>query len=248
MNMRRAVLGAVILSAVALGACGSESATVTAPEEAGLLHGKGPSNVNVTSTIADADTGVAPALQYQSDGLGSYSNASNLTSQIQSVGDWVLDMYTVSRATRQVYLDFSQPIAGSGPNGGDPVVIPSGLYKVRIISKCSLFGNNYLTLAPGATVPCPLHVKFDYNGSSWALEMNPIHSSGDPEGASETNYANVTCVNPASGSGACVGWKVTPSAPTNEARLIHYVVTKGQTQSVNDGDYDIAFSISVTNP
>lgn len=246
MNAPTAILPLVIL--VALGACAEESTMTTGPASRGLTDGKGPSNVNVTSSIADADTAIAPTLQYRSDGLGPYVNASNLISQIQSVGDWVLDMYTVSRATRQVYLDFSQPIPGTGPNGGNPVAIPSGLYKVRIISKCTLFGNNFLTLAAGATVPCPLHVKFDYNGSSWALEMNPIVSSGDPEGAPETNYANVTCVNPASGSGTCVGWKVTPSAATNETRLIHYVTGKGGTQNVDEGDYAIAFSIGVTNP
>lgn len=246
MNARGTILLVVILAT--LGACAEGTSVATAPGSGGLFNGKTPPSPNVTSTIADADTAVAPALQYQSDGLGPYVNASNLTSQIQSVGDWVLDMYTVSRATRQVYLDFSQPIAGTGPNGGNPVAIPSGLYKVRIISKCTLFGNNFLTLAPGATVPCPLHLKFDYNGSSWALEMNPFASTGDPEGAPETNYANVTCVAPGSGAGPCVGWRVTPSGATNETRLIHYVTGKGGTQNVDEGDYDIAFSIGVTNP
>lgn len=238
------------LALLAIGTIGCSESPQSADRVlgAGPLDGKSPPSPNVTSTIADADSTIAPTLQYRSDGLGPYVNASNLTSQIQSVGDWVLDMYTVSRATRQVYLDFSQPIAGTGPNGGNPVAIPSGLYKVRIISKCTLFGNNFLTLAPGATVACPLHVKFDYNGSSWAVEMNPFASSGDPEGAPETNFANVTCVNPASGAGPCVGWKLTPSAATNEARLIHYVSVKGGTQNVDEGDYDFAFSIGVTNP
>ena len=218
----------------------------------GPLDGKGPPPPTTTSTIADADATVAPTLQYRSDGLGPYVNASNLISQIQSVGDWVLDMYTVSRATRQVYLDFSQPIPGTGPNGGNPVAIPSGYYKVRMISKCSLFGNSFLTLAPGATVQCPLHVAFDYNGSTWALEMNPISSSGNPDGFPETNSANVTCVSPAIGAGPCVGWRITPSGTfsgglQNEARLLKDVTSKGNTTTLDEGDYYISFSIGVTN-
>lgn len=239
---------ALVFVAIGVVACSESPKSADRVLGAGPLDGKSPPSPNVTSTVADADTTIAPMLQYRSDGLGPYLNASNLISQIQSVGDWVLDMYTVSRATREVYLDFSQPIPGTGPNGGNPIAIPSGLYKVRIISKCTLFGNNFLTLAPGATVPCPLHVKFDYNGSSWAIEMNPLASSGDPEGAPETNAANVTCVNPPSGSGTCMGWKLTPSAPANEARLIHYVSAKGGTQNVDEGDYYFAFSIDVTNP
>ncbi len=213
----------------------------------------------VTSNVADSDTSIAPALQIRSDGLGSFQNGSTLTSVIQGIGAWLLDSYTPRNSNRGVYLEFSQPIAGSGPNGGNPVAVPSAVYRVHAISKCNLLGTSFLTLAPGASMPCPLHVKFDYNGSSYAVQMNPGASAGDPDGnAPETNYATITCVNPSSGAGPCSQWRMTPSgmytAPDgtqryrNVGKLFKYVASHGSTTPVNQGDFNFSFAIGVTNP
>jgi hypothetical protein len=114
-----------------------------------------PADVPVTAIVADADPSVAPTLQIQSDGLGAYENSSTLTSEIQSDGTWLLDSYNPLNATRAAYLAFDQPLAGSGPGGGDPVGVPSGLYRVRIRGKCPEFGNTMQGLEPGATITCP---------------------------------------------------------------------------------------------
>lgn len=251
---RRPVIGlAVAVTTLAFASCSPDTA-FTSP--AGIVTqfskggngggGGGTSATPVTSNIADDAPDVAASLQLRSDGLGAYANSSSLTSEIQSIGDWVLDALNPRGATRQVYLDFSQPIPGTGPNGGDPVALPSGLYQFRAISRCSQDGNSYLTLAPGTSVSCPLHVRFNYNGDSYAVEMNPNN-------APETDNASVSCVSPSTGSGACTGWVISPSGTftggsRNEAQLIHYVKAKGKTQNVDEGDFYFSFQISVTNP
>jgi hypothetical protein len=245
----------MLAAAAVLAACHAERAT--APSQAAALAASKSSNTPVTSLIADSDAAIAPALQIRSDGLGAYLNSSTLTSVIQSIGAWVLDSYDPANATRTVYLGFSQPIAGSGPNGGAPVPVPSGLYKVHMISKCNLYGTNMLTIAPGVTTPCPLHVKFQYGASQYAVQMNPYMSASDTAYA-ETNYANVTCAYPASGPGPCTQWTITPSgtftapdgstAYENVGKLLKYVTSGRTTVAANQGDFDFSFEIGVTNP
>lgn len=212
----------------------------------------------VTTTVADADLTIAPALQIRSDGLGAYKNASTLTSVIQSIGAWVLDSYSPRNATRTLYLDFSQPIAGSGPNGGNPVGLPSALYKVYVISKCNLYGTSMLTMAPGTTMPCPVHIGNVYSGGvKYAIQMNPRLSSADVA-YPETNYANITCVYPSSGTGACSQWTITPSGTytaadgstksRNVAKLLKFVTSKGTTTTLDQGDFYLSFRIGVTAP
>lgn len=209
----------------------------------------------VTSAISDADPTIAPTLQIRSDGGGAYANSSTLTSVIQSIGDWELDSYNPRNSTRTMYLDFGQPIAGSGPNGGDPISIPSGLYKVHMISKCHLYNNSFATIAPGTTVSCPLHIGAIYVGTQqYAVQMNPYQSAADTAWV-ETNYANVACT---SVSGTCAQWTLTPSgsaadgSQANVAALLHYstVTAKGKTTTtiVKEGDFYVSFRINVSNP
>ncbi|MEK6285863.1 MAG: hypothetical protein AABO57_09000 [Acidobacteriota bacterium] len=80
----------------------------------------------VTSTITDYidvtdDTGAVQRIwmQVRSDGAGGYTNSSDVESIIQGAyGNWYLTNFT---AARHVFLDFSKPIPGTGPNGGAPV-------------------------------------------------------------------------------------------------------------------------------
>jgi hypothetical protein len=115
-----------------------------------------------------------------------------------------------------------------------------------------------LTLAPGATMACPLHVAFSYNNSDYAVQMNPYPTSADPDGAPETEWATVRCLTPASGSAPCTEWDAHAERHVhsgrreqqvwNVARLIKYVSTKGSTTNVNQGDFYFSFAIRVTNP
>lgn len=208
-----------------------------------------PSSPPVTSTIANEDVGIAPALQIRSDGLGAYTN----TNTLSDLGvDWVIDALNPQDATRQLYLDFSQPIPGTGPGGSDPVGLPSPqpsvLVAFRMISRCSQNGQSFLDVAPGATVYCPLHVRFYYAGGDYAVEMSPL-----PGYAPGTDFASVTCVNPTSGSGPCTAWRITPSGTwsggyRNNAELIRYAKVKGKTEKVDEGHFYMSFRIDITSP
>src|SRR5436190_15469179 len=93
----------------------------------------------VTTTISDADPNVAPVFQIRSDGAV-YPNSLNVQSLIQGsgIGDWVMQSDLSSASTRTVFVDFSQPIAGSCPScpNGNPVPFASRLYQTRFIAKC----------------------------------------------------------------------------------------------------------------
>ena len=222
-----------------------------APDDSPRMQAATARNTAVTSRLGDD-----AAFQIKSDGLSAYTSSKALQSEIQGpTGDWVLDSYTPTNGTRMVYVDFSRPVAGSGPNGGAALAIPSGLYRFHMISKCHLTGNAFLTIAPGQTVQCPLHIgKIFVGGQEYGITMNGGVTS-DGETWPETSYANVTCN---STSGACADWTLTPTgtAPdgssANVAVLIKYVSsgTRGNTvvTPVKQGDFYMSFRIGLTNP
>lgn len=207
-------------------------------------------NVSVNSMVLDYAADVAPRLNIQSDGLGSYIPAANLVSQIQAIGDWELDARNPKNATRKIYMDFSQPIAGSAPGGGNPTSPPSGMYKFRAMAKCSLYGNGLLGFSAGATKTCPLYVGIDYGGTTWRLVMDPYTAANGP--FPQTDYATVTCIYPASGTSACSQWKFTPSGTyvaadntvtyRNRAKLLE-VPTSGN--PIDHGDFYVSFEILI---
>lgn len=251
----RAIAAALGLT---LGGCATDSPAVIEPRHVTVAEARGNTDTPVSTFVADADVDVATALQIRSDGLGAYRSSNTLTSVIQPIGAWVLDLQNARNATRTLYLDFGQPIAGSGPGGGDPIAVPSGRYKTYVILTCNAYGNSLWTLPAGATMACPLHIAFSGGGDSYAVQMNPSPTGADPNGAPETQWATVTCLTPTSGSAACTEWKLTPSgtytapdgslAYRNVARLIKYVTTRNGTTNVNQGDFYFSFAIRLTNP
>ncbi|MEO8501233.1 MAG: hypothetical protein ABI565_09985, partial [Vicinamibacteria bacterium] len=153
----------------------------------------------VNSMISDFDSGVAPALQIQSDQAGTYVPSTTLKSEFINNGQtWAIDSYYVAGATRTIWLDFTYGLAGTGPGGGAPMSPPSGYYKARIGSECFRVGNNFLTLLPGQTMVCPMNVHFDYGGKTYDLHMAHLNANFP-----ETESINVTCIVPASGATPC---------------------------------------------
>lgn len=74
------------------------------------------SDVTVTSTISDSLDGTS--MQIQRDGGGSYTNTRYVQSIVQgAIPDWELDTNYSTSSTRNVWLDFTRPVPGSGPNG-----------------------------------------------------------------------------------------------------------------------------------
>lgn len=215
---------------------------------------KTPSSTPVMSLISDFDSGVAPALQIQSDQLGTYVASSTLTSHLQNDGGaWALDSYYVKGATRRVVLNFTHPIAGSGPGGSDPVAPPSGAYLVRMGSDCYRDGLNYLTLLPGQSMQCRINIHFDYGGKTYDLHMARTNPN-----FTETDSAKVSCIFPTSGAGPCSQWRLSPSGQyqladgtmvqANIANLSTVTWAKGKSTWTKQGNYRVSFSVIVAKP
>lgn len=212
-------------------------------------------NTLVTTIVSDYDSGIAPALQIQSDQLGAYTESSTLQSHIAQNGVWYLDSLNPKNATRKVTLQFTQPIPGSGPNGGDPVHPGSGQYRVFAYTSCNHanYQTSLLTLPAGQTMPCPLTMQFDANGRRYFLHMNDRNVSFP-----QTDHVDITCIFPTSGTSPCSQWTIRPSgtaiAPDgstiyrNVASLAYSVTAKGQTVWVKQGDFYMSFLIVATNP
>ncbi|MEP6995877.1 MAG: hypothetical protein ABI968_15240 [Acidobacteriota bacterium] len=204
----------------------------------------------MNTIISDYDSGVAPALQIQSDQHGTYVNSTTLTSMIFASGLAAIpDSYYIKKgATRTVCLTFSQPIPGSGPNGGNPVAPASSCYLARINLECPNFGLNPLTLPAGQTMSCPMNVHFAADGKTYDLHMAPL-SVNFPG----TDPVNVTCIFPTSGTNPCSQWLVQPSGTDgtwlrNVANLSYEKSVKGQTTYVKQGDFYFSFSIILMTP
>jgi hypothetical protein len=195
------------------------------------------SNTPVTSTIVDNST-----YQIGSDGLGSYKNGSSVRSLILANGDYQMGGFYVGSSTRTVAVDLAgSGISGTGPNGGDPVPVPNGLYNVNIASDCSNIGLSYLKVAPGTTIECGMNVHFDYGGQTYDLHQAP-------QLFPETNRVNITCT---SAVGApCSAWTVQPSAASgyDVANLSIEKTVKGGLTYVRQGDFLVSFLIHITNP
>lgn len=214
-------------------------------------NGKLPSDTPVTTTIDGLGVNTLPTLRVQSDQLGAYKNSSSLSSIIQGIGDWELDMINFnSSPQRKALVDLRDPVAGSGPNGGAPInPFGAGGYQIvraRFISKCSQNGINFLNMQPNNIYPCPLALAFDdASGVRYRLTENPINFS-------ETNWLQVTCL--ATGANAkCNQWKIEPSViqingeQKNVAKLLK-VATKPRETDQDLGDFYLSFTIHVTNP
>jgi hypothetical protein len=202
----------------------------------------------VTSEIDNNEALIAPVLRLQSDGLGVYPNSKQVVSKIQALGDWELDMFTTNNTTRAVQLDLSEPIAGSGPNGGAPIVPFAAPQKVRarLIAKCASYGVRMQDLLNGQTVSCPLAVRFDYGGQAYRLVMNP-------DNFLDTRSIYVSCIRSDS-TGKCNQWKLEPSELQGDgtrksiAKLLKLTTVKGKAVEENQGNFYLSFSITATTP
>ena len=102
----------------------------------------------------------------------------------------------------------------------------------RLVSKCSQVGVNYTTIALNATVNCPLHAAFSYNGVNYRLTMNPLNDAA-------SSFANVTCGS-TDASGKCNRWTISPITQADTsvrsiAVLLRGTTVKGKTTTTNLG-------------
>lgn len=208
---------------------------------------------NVTNTIANAD-GNNTAFQFQSDGKGSYvtetvSRTDGVLSVIQASScDWLLDLS--SSTSRTVALTLAYPASTISTNPPPPFTGSQNV-AARIISICGENTlNNGITFGKmtfvGQMVQCGFHIAFDYNGATYGLHMNPANLAG-------TTWVQATCNGVASGQ--CNSWSIIPvpgtvlNNSTNQNTAVgelFLVAKSGQRTSI--GLYEVAFSITTTNP
>jgi hypothetical protein len=224
------------------------------------------SDLPVTTTVKDyldvvdsSGSSQRLLMQIRSDNAGAYQNSKSVQSIIQATaGDWVLDTNYSKVSTRSVFLDFSKPVVGSGPNGGAPAPpFNAALVKPRIISKCHEYGNRMFTIPYAVTVNCPFAITFSYGSGSYRIQMTPDNRT--VYAYPETDFVNITCAG-VNASLQCNSWKIEPngakggcvtadcSVRQNVGKLVKLVTSKGQTTEVNQGDFYIAFSIGLTHP
>lgn len=210
---------------------------------------KPPADTPVTVTIDGLGIDTQPVLRIQSDQAGPYRNSSSLSSILQAaLGDWELDMVNfTSSPQRKALIDFRDPVAGSGPNGGAPAApFAYQTVRARFIAKCAEFGGDMRTIPNGGTMVCPLAVRFDDpNGVQYRLNMNSTHFP-------EVNNVQVTCMG-VNASAKCNQWKIEPAAiqlngeRKNVAKLLK--LATGRNDPERDlGDFYLSFVINVTNP
>lgn len=212
-----------------------------------------PTSVAVRTIISDYDTGIGRSLQIQSDAAGAYVNSRTLESLMYSTGSWELDAYNVRNATRRVYLAFTQPIDGTGPNGGAPVAPATGLYLAHVTTECFRYNTYPLAMAPGTSASCPMALRFDAGGMKYAIHMNPQN----PLWAG-TNPVTMSCIFPSSGSGPCAQWRITPSSSVmnpdgsvthrNAGQLDLVTSGRGGDTYARQGQFYFSFVILITNP
>jgi hypothetical protein len=168
------------------------------------------STYNVTSMLYDTDSNNVP-LQYQSDGLGTYTTSGHkqdsVTSVIQSSCSWALD--TTSSKSRGIVVTLAYPFtdnSGTPPPFVGPQEI-KGVFHTTCQDDPVSNGLNFGTMTfTGQTMSCPLHLVFTYNGVSYNLGLSPQHWPG-------TSYIQVACSG-ASG-GQCNAWTVLPDPATS---------------------------------
>lgn len=210
--------------------------------------GKPPSDTPVTTTIDGLGVDTLPTQRIQSDQTGPYRNSSSLSSIIQGIGDWELDMINFnSSPQRKALIDLRDPVPGSGPNGGAPTApFAYQLVRARFISKCSQNGINMRTMQLNNLYPCDMAVAFDdASGVRYRLAENPNNFG-------ETSWVQITCV-ATDANAKCNQWKMEPSVTQlngerkNVAKLLKVATRPHQTDQ-DMGDFYLSFTIHITNP
>lgn len=164
---------------------------------------------NVTSILYDSDAN-NQTLQYQSDGLGSYSTFRSgkdlVNSDIQNSCSWELD--TTGSKSRGIVVTLAYPY--SSVSAAPPFTGPTEIQAVFHTQCFDNPANNNLNFGTmtyvGQTLICPMHLVFTYNGVTYNLGLAPPTWSG-------TSYMQVTCTGATGGQ--CNQWTVQPDPSTS---------------------------------
>jgi hypothetical protein len=219
-------------------------------------------NTNVTTVIQDySSDGVTQLLlrsdDYNGSGLATYtsfsSGGSSLSSFINSIGEWQLDLG--HQSLRTVWITANDPV------GSEPAAPPAGYYwdNTTVRSDCFDQNGNVVPLANIVTSSgnCKLGVNFNSGRTIYKLLMSPFPFSGSGDGTPQcpstgcpaTGLVTVTCN--AVSNNQCVSWTIVPNAAAPNptiANLYRYSSSRGSAVWVYIGQYYNSFRIDVTNP
>lgn len=212
----------------------------------------GGADTPVTTLIAGAGLPDDPTgFQIQSDGKGSYKNATDGVVSVLQKGtlkEWQLD--TSPSTVRSVYLDFQFPVSGTA--AAPPFAY--GQVPTRIETKCYVSN----TIGPGnmtglnSTLDCVLLIAFTYGGENYGIHMWPQLNAG-------THMARITCTGVSGStsdpSSPCIQWTIAPTSTNpytgqsaNIAKLIKQVIVRRTKIDEDHGDFYFSFLITVTKP
>lgn len=217
---------------------------------------KKPADMPVTTYVSDVDP-LGAAYTLQSDGLGAYLNATDgvLSVLMANVynnlynGDWEAD--ASGSSVRRVAVTLAPLNAIPSTEAGytvppNPPFWGTAMEAVRVIDSCTKYGKNVLTMSPGATMTCPVLVRWD-SGGTYRLDM------GTPVEAPESTPAQITC-NSADAVG-CADWFIDPipsigaDGTTSPGTAIARLVSLARNGAVtNRGDFFMTFHFHVTRP
>lgn len=210
-------------------------------------HGAGPvkpTNTPVTTTIDNSVNGYQ--VRVESDFKGSYVSTSQVSSLIDTLGDWSLTTYSTSRrgftaSTRSVFFDLTEPVASTNPLPP----MQSGYVQAHLIAKCHLVNTGFLQIPAGSSVQCPGSFRFQASNGLW------YRFSFQPENFPEVDRMNVTC--DAADAAGCRLWTITPGGtaitatdpnPKNVNKLVQIDPSR-DTVLADLGDYYLSFRIRV---
>ena len=242
-----AVLAAFIVPIAAMAPqhriAAQNTAEAASSPKAGAKPTPTPSSINVTSTVYDFDATSVPLLMRSDDhtgaGQATYTTVGGVASQINSAGDWRLDLF--NQSVRTLWITPNNAVPGTTVAGP-----PAGYYwqNVETYSVCYDQSLNIVALPnlTNGSNNCSLGVDFTANGTKYKLVMSPhLPAPGGPA----TGLASVACN--AVSNNQCVNWTITPNtaaANATVADLFYY----GKRGLVFVGQYYNTFRINASNP
>jgi hypothetical protein len=203
---------------------------------------KSPKYTNVTSVIAITDANNVP-FTISGDSYGTYTQGANsVTSQIQPIGDWELDLFSSNLRTANFVIGSAIP--GSNPDPATRLAPASGSYPARFLTQCSNYTAVLPAMLPGNTYKCGLIVGFHTATADYTMRF---YTKNAPATGSED--ATVSCTSAAAGK--CTAWRIQSLGVDPgqlRARLFKVVSSNKGSTYVDYGLYSFAFETSFTNP
>ncbi len=195
----------------------------------------------VTSTFTDIDTAANLFYTMRSDSGGDYVNGTaSVASAIQGIGDWDFDL--LQSPNRQVFFDFSSPIAGTNT---DNVTAPgSGAYSVRALAQCSVRGKKLQDLKlNGPSIDCPVNFQLKVGSETYSLRFRTVEYPG----ATDVKWSCTSSVN-GTDTGACNGWRMESAPGGSIARLLKLTTAKGKITTKAGSLFHFTFKVDLRTP